>query len=172
MRRPGLLLPLLAVLACGPTAAHRAGQTLASTEAPDAASDPMFACVEGVLAASPVVDQANRPTRRNYRLRTRYVALQNPPSLRTTGVTFVVLPSRGAARELVVEYAWPGPLQGRSGMQPAADPNVSNAEGEALADVGAGLLREVRAQCAPEAPGQPACSRVAEGRLGRCVLGI
>jgi hypothetical protein len=130
----------------------------------------MVACVDAVLATSPVVARVTS-SRRSNDPRTRYVVLQNSPSLRTTGLTFAVVTSRGAARDLVVEYAWPGRWQGTGGMQPAPDLKLSEDEGGALADVGAGLLREVRAQCAPAAPGQPVCSRVADGRTGRCVLG-
>ena len=47
-------------------------------------------------------------------------------------------------------------------MQPPADPRASDIEGEMLTDISAGLLRDVRAQCAPTASGEPACSRVAQ----------
>jgi hypothetical protein len=170
MRRPGLLL-LLSALACGPTAGHRARQTLAPTSEPDSAQDPIVACVDAVLDASPIVEQVTTARRRDDHLRTRYVVLRNPPGPRTTSLLFTVVPSSGAPRELVVEYVWPGPWQGQNGMQPPPDPKVSEVEGETMADIGAGLLREVRAECAPTAPGQPACSRVAQGRGGRCVLG-
>jgi hypothetical protein len=166
MRRPGLFLPLLAALACGPTARHSALETLppASTE------EPMVACVDAVLANSPLVERVTT-SRRSDHPRSRGIVLRNPPSPRSTSLAFVINPSRGAPRELVVEYAWPGLWQGNNGMQPPPDQRTSDIEGQMLADIGAGLLRDVRTQCAPNAPGEAVCSRVAAGRTGRCVLG-
>lgn len=129
-----------------------------------------MACADVVLATSSFVERVSTARGGDYP-RSRYVTLLNPPGPRTTGLRFVVEPSRGAPRELVVEYTWPGPWQGTNGMQPPPDPKVSDVEGETLADIGSWLLRAVRAHCAPNAPGEPACSRIAEGRRGRCVLG-
>jgi hypothetical protein len=130
----------------------------------------MVACVDAVLTNSPLVERITA-ARGGAFPRARYIVLRNPPSPRTTSLRFAVEPSRGAPRELVVEYAWPGPWQGNNGMKPPPDRKTSEIEGEMLTDISAGLLREVRAQCAPAAPGEPACSRVAQGRTGRCVLG-
>lgn len=166
MHRPGLLLLLLAALACGPTGGHRAQQPIAATSAPE----PMMACVDDVLANSAHVERISTTLRDDYP-RSRNFTLRNPPSPRVAGMGFVVTPSQGAPREFVVGFVWPGPWQGRNGMQSPPDRQVLDGEGEMLADIGARLLREVRAQCAPTAPGTPVCTRVREGRGGRCVLG-
>ena len=169
MRRSGLLLPMLAALACGSTPGHRAQQTLAPA-APDSAQEPLLACVDAVLAGSPYVER-QLTKRASANPRKRYVILRNPPSPRSTGLGFAVEPLRGVPREFVVEYAWPGPWQGTSGMKPPPDQRTSDIEGQMMADIGAELLRQVRSECAPAAPGEPVCSRVAQGRSGRCVLG-
>ena len=164
MRRPGLLVPLLAALACGPTTRHSALETLP----PASTDEPMVACVDAVLANSPLVERVTA-SRRSDRPRARYLVLRNPPGPHSSVLGFAVEPSRGAPRELVVEYAWP--WQDVGGMQPPPDQKTSDLEGQTLADIGAGLLRDVRTQCAPNAPGDVVCSRVAAGRTGRCVLG-
>lgn len=166
MRRPCLLVSVLAALACGPTARHSALETLP----PASTDEPMVACVDAVLANSPLVERVTA-SRRSNRPRTRYLVLRNPPGPRSSVLGFAVEPSRGTPRELVVEYAWPGPWQGNNGMQPPPDQRTSDIEGQMLADIGAGLLRDVRTQCAPNAPGEAVCSRVAAGRTGRCVIG-
>jgi len=131
----------------------------------------MVACVDAVLANSPLIERVTT-SRRSDHPRARYLVLRNPPSPRSTSLAFVINPSRGAPRELVVEYAWPGPWQGSTGgMQPPPDQRTAYIEGQTLADIGAGLLRDVRTQCAPNAPGEAVCSKVAAGRTGRCVIG-
>ncbi len=130
----------------------------------------MMACVDAVLAGSPLVERVTSRRVDKYR-RSRYLVLRNPPGPRSTGLAFAVEPERGTPRELVVEFAWPGRWQGVGGMQPPPDPKASDIEGETLRDIAAGFLRDVRAHCAPTAPGEPACSRIAQGRSGRCVLG-
>ena len=167
MHRVGLLLPLVAALACGRTASHRA---LESLPAPSD-EEPMVACVDAVLTNSPLFERA-LTKRRVDRPRARGLMLRNPPGAHPTGLGVAITPARGAPREIVVDYAWPGPWQGTGGgMKPPADPKVSDVEGAMLADISAGLLSELRAECAPSAPGEPVCSRVAQGRTGRCVLG-
>lgn len=171
MRRPDLILPLLSVLACAPTAGHRTQGTMAPASTTDSVmQERMVGCMNAVLNGSSFVDQvaASRPPRVP---RKRYLTLRDPPGPHTKGLTFNVLPSSGAPRELVVEYYWPGRQQEIPGMQPPPDPKVTDGEGEALADIGTRLLREVKAQCAPTVPGEPVCARVAQGQVGRCVLG-
>src|SRR3954462_5149951 len=53
MRRPGLFLPLLAALAGGSPARHSALETLP----PPSTEEPMVACVDAVLANSPLVER-------------------------------------------------------------------------------------------------------------------
>ena len=131
----------------------------------------MVACVDAVLANSPLIERVTT-SRRSDHPRARGLVLRNPPGPRSSFLMFAVEPSRGTPRELVVEYAWPGLWQGGAGgMQPPPDQRTSDIEGQTLADIGAGLLRDVRTQCAPNAPGEAVCSRVAAGRTGRCVLG-
>ena len=54
---------------------------------------------------------------------------------------------------------------------PPKDQGMSNLEGEALTDMGTSLLRELRAQCVPMAPGETACLRVNDGHTQRCSIG-
>jgi hypothetical protein len=123
-----------------------------------------------VLASSPLVERVTA-SRRPDSPRTRGVRLRNPPGQFTTGLLFSIVPPRGPSRELVVEFAWPGPWQGRHGMKQPPDTKTTEVEGEMLADISVRLLLDVRAACAPNAPGQPVCSKVAQDRGGRCVLG-
>src|SRR3982751_2300945 len=125
MRRPGLFLPLLAALACGSTARHSALETLP----PPSADDPIVACMDAVLANSPLIERVTT-SRRSDHPRTRYLVLRNPPGPRSSVLGFAVEPSRGTPRELVVEYAWPGPGQEANGMQPPPDPRASDIEGQ------------------------------------------
>ena len=171
MRRPILLIPLLATLACAPGAAQRAQQTLAPLVVADSVAGPMVACMDRVLARSPAIERISTSPRKDLP-RSRYAELRNPPSPRSKGVGFEIKPAHGAPRELVVGYAWPGNWQGANGMQPATDQQASDTEGEMVTDLATRLLREVRAQCAPNAYGEPACSRVNQGRSGRCVIGL
>src|SRR5678815_3196473 len=57
MRRPALLIPLLATLACGPSAAQRAQPTLAPLAEADSAAGPVVACMDAVLAGSPLIER-------------------------------------------------------------------------------------------------------------------
>jgi hypothetical protein len=169
MRRPSLLLPLLSVLACAHTVGRPPQQTLAPTSARDAADDLIVSCADAVLASSPLVERVVRSGRADSP-RTRGVRLRNPPGQCPTGLLFSIVPSRGPARELVFEYVSPsGGSPG--GMKPPTDPKTREVEGEMLADISVRLLLDVRGECAPNAPGQPMCSRVAQDRGGRCVLG-
>jgi len=168
MHRRGLgLLPLLAALACGHSTGQRGGQALATA----ATDDPALACVDGVLAASQVVERFITG-RRPEHPRSRYFVLKNPPSQRTTGMIVAILPDTGKPRRLVLEFGWPGPWQGEGGMKPPPrDQGMSNLEGEALTDMGTALLRDLRAECVPTAPGETACMKVNEGRVQRCAIG-
>jgi hypothetical protein len=129
----------------------------------------MLACVDTTLATSAIVERLGG--RRVKHPGSRYVVLRNPPGPRANGVLFAVEPERGTPRQFVVEYVWPGVWQGTNGMQPPPDPKVSEIEGEMLTDVATRLLQLVRASCAPDAYGEPVCTRVANGHGGRCVLG-
>jgi len=171
MRRPGLLLSLLTALACSPGPGHGAQRDLAPLSAADSAAGPVVACMDAVLANSPLIERVKTSPRRDLP-RSRYAELRNPPGPLSKGLGFAVNPASGTPRELVVGYAWPGPWQGRNGMQPPPDRQVSDIEGETMTDIATALLREVRAQCAPTTPGEPACSRVDQGRSGRCVIGL
>jgi hypothetical protein len=166
--RPRLLLFLLAGVACNSPAQHgTSAATPASTA--DPAQQSMLTCVDSALASSAIVDRAN--ARRVNNPATRYVVLRNSPSRRVPGVLFSLTPAHGAPREFVVEYVWPGPSLGSGGMAPPPNSNASDFEGQMLTDVAVQLLQLVRSRCAPDAAGEPACSRVADGRGGRCVLG-
>lgn len=172
MRRRGLaLLPLLAALACGHSTRQRGGPALSPAATRDSVDDVTSACMDGVLAASQLADRYVIPRRAEHR-RARYFVLRNPPNQRTTGMSVAILPDTGTPRRLVLEFGWPGPWQGTGGMKPPPrDQGMSNLEGEALTDMGTALLRELRAQCVPMAPGETACVRVEEGRAQRCTIG-
>jgi hypothetical protein len=132
---------------------------------PDSAPLPDLACVDTALATSSLVERV-AAARQGDPPSSRYVVLRNPPGPRSAGMRFTAEP-----RELVVEFVWPGPWQGRNGMQPLQDSKASDMEGEGLTTIGTRLLLVVRARCAPTAAGQPVCARVAQGRGGRCVIG-
>ena len=163
MRQPTTFLAVLAALACHP-AAHRAEQALA----PDSAVEPLVACVRTALADSPNIAEirlrADHP-------RTQTVIFRNPPGPGVGGMAVVVAPSRGTPSQFVVEYTlWVG--------DPAKPFSVDNS-GAAAADVASRLLLEVRAQCAPAAPGAPTCSLMPnfgqdgqKTRTGRCSTAI
>ena len=125
--------------------------------------------MDAVLAASPMVERLY--SRRLDGSRARYVALRNPPSERAPGLGFAIEPKSGTPRQLVLSFPWPRPWRG-SGMVTPIDPKISDMEGEALTDMGSSLVREIRAQCAPMAPGELSCSRVEQGSRQRCVVGI
>ena len=170
MRRPGLLVPFLCTVACSPAAGHHAQQTIAGNSTPVSEQELIVGCVDAVLANSPLVKRVTTP-RSGDNPRARGIVLRNPPSPRTTGLGFAIVPAHGAPRQLVVEFSWPGRWQGEGGMKPPPqDPQASAIEGETLRDVAATLLRDMHAQCAPAAPGEPTCTRVAQGQRGRCVL--
>jgi hypothetical protein len=167
-RRPRLFLSLLVALACS-SGAQQLPETATPAPATDIAQQSMLACVDSAFASTAIVDHA-RTQRRVGNPASRYLKLRNSPSPRVPGVLFSLAPSRGAPRQLVIEYTWPA-SSGTSGMQPPPDPKASEFEGQLLTDVVVQLLQLVRSSCAPDALGEPACSKVAEGRRGRCVLG-
>jgi len=171
MRRSWPVLSLFAALACGHTAGHSAQQELAPLAAVDSLAGPLVACMDNVLAHSTLVERI-RPDGRRVHPRSRGVELRNPPSLRLRGLGFAVNPERGTPRELAVEYVWPGTWVGAGGMQPPPDARSAELEGVMMTDIATALLSDVRAQCAPTAPGEPACSRVSQGRTGRCSIGL
>jgi hypothetical protein len=168
MRGPSLFLSLLAVLACASAGPH-GPETATPATAADAAQQSMLTCVDSAFASSAMVQRAN--ARRTGNPATRFVVLRNSPSRHVPGVLFTLTPAHGAPREFVIEYVWPGPWLGSGGMQPPEDPNASEVEGRMLTDAAVQLLQLVRSRCAPDAAGEPACSRVGDGRGGRCVLG-
>ena len=169
MRRPiSPRLLLIVALACRPSA-HGNDQPFSSAVVVDSTQPPVVACTDAVLAASPMVERLY--SRRLDNPRARYVVLRNPPSERGPGLGFAIEPKRGTPRQLVLSFPWPRPWRG-SGMVTPIDPKIADMEGEALTDMGSSLLRDIRAQCAPMAPGEISCSRVEQGRSQRCVLGI
>jgi hypothetical protein len=170
MRRPALfVLFVSAVLACRRTPGHRVGQTVSPDVAPDSVEDDVAACMESVLIASQVVDRfiPERPENP----RARYFELRNPLTERTTGLGIAIRPVSGAPQRIVAQFAWPGPWQGTNGMQTPSDPGTSAMVGQAMTEIATRLIRELRAECAPTLPGEPSCSRIAQGRSERCTLG-
>ena len=170
MRRPGLLF-LVTVLACGTTSSQRAGQSLQpAADTTGSVEEPMLACVDAMLANSKLLRGVTKG-RSSARSREYGLALRNPPS-RGSGLVFAAHASRDGTKFFAVDFLWPGPWMGsEGGMKPPPDPGVYEGQGEMLRDIAAGLLRDVRAECAPNTPGEAACMRVNQGRGGRCTLG-
>jgi hypothetical protein len=163
MRRSVPLVALVAALACAPTAGRNDQLALG------APATKIEACVDNALEASALVDrnaQRRRWSPRREGSRLRGVRLMNPPGQRIQSVTFGVETSRGEPHQLFVEYFSTGP----SGMQPAQDPRLTELEEQAVGEIGAQLLREVHTLCTPSGPGQPTCSMVSQGHVGRCTL--
>jgi hypothetical protein len=161
MRHPVAFLAILAPLACHP-AAHNTRQALP----PDAAVEPIVACVRSALADAPNVKAAS--FRKDYP-RTIYVSFLNPPDPTVGGMALVVAPTSGTPRQFVVEYTlWTG-RRGTPGV-----PNLARSNAPAVEAMGAQLLGVARDQCAPTAAGAPACSmsNFNERLTGRCSLGI
>ena len=169
MRRSArLLIPLIAALACRPSA-HRGDRSFASADAGDTAQPPLVSCMHAVLATSPMVER--RDSLRLGNERARLVVLRNPPSERAVRLLVAIEPKQGTPRQLAVSCPWPRPWRG-TGMVTPIDPKIADMEGEALTDMGSSLAREIRAQCAPDVPGELACARVEQGRTQRCVVAI
>jgi hypothetical protein len=146
MRRSVPLVALVAALACAPTAGRNDQLALG------APATKIEACVDNALEASALVDrnaQRRRWSPRREGSRLRGVRLMNPPGQRIQSVTFGVETSRG---------------------EPAQDPRLTELEEQAVGEIGAQLLREVHTLCTPSGPGQPTCSMVSQGHVGRCTL--
>jgi hypothetical protein len=167
MRHPIPYLAAAAALACHPGARHRAGQALA----PDSAVEPMVACVRTALEDSPNVAKVGFKSESP---RTQYITFVNPPGVLLGGMTLIVAPSRGTPSQLVVEYTLWRETQGKPGI-----PTLTDLNAPAVSEAGARLLRDVRDQCAPTAPGAAECSTMPDiggnenhARSGRCSIGI
>jgi hypothetical protein len=167
MRRSVAFLALLAALACTPAAGHPDSEA----PTPGIAASPIERCVDNALAASPVVDQSFASRRQwgaNRKwVRVRYVRMVNPPGPRIQGLTLAVESPNGTPRTFALEYFSPG----RGGMQPTYDPQVADLERQAVGEIAAQLLRELRVLCLPSAVPQPTCSMVNQGTVGRCTIG-
>jgi hypothetical protein len=171
MRRARLFVLLLPAFACAHGAGRPAPDDVALDAAPDSEPTPILACTEAVLAGSPLV--ARYSDRRQPRSRGRwFVVLRNPPGPHATGFGLGIRGSRDTPRELVAAFPWPGTWMGEGGMKPQSDQQTYDTEGEMLRDVAVGLLQAVRSECAPDAPGAPACRRLAEGRSAECSVGL
>jgi hypothetical protein len=142
MRRPALLV-LVAALACGTAAGQRAAQSLKpAADTTKSVEDPLLSCVDAV----------------------------NQNSKRFQGVGVSVKGTRGTPRLLIAEVRL-GVWSGAYGMAPPPDRAVLEGQNQTLMDAAARALREVRAECAPNAPGEPVCVKIGDGRTGRCTLG-
>ena len=142
MRRPALLV-LVAALACGTTSGQRAAQSLKpAADTTKTVADPLLSCVDAV----------NRNNSK--RIPAVGVGVEGPlgkPRLLIAGGLLDV---------------WAGAY----GMQPPPDRAVLEGQNQTLMDVAARALREVRAECAPNAPGEPVCVRSGDGKHGRCTF--
>ena len=175
MRTPALLF-LVAALACGTPSGQRTGTSLQpAADRTGTVEDPMLACVDGVVTTSrlfrDVIKGRSSAESRQYGL-----PLRNPPSPYAASLGFSAYSSRDGTKGFAVEFNWPGPWNAAGGgppggMQPRANPGVTEGQGEMVRDVAMTFLRDVRAECAPNMPGEPACFRVKQGQGGRCSLG-
>jgi hypothetical protein len=142
MRRPALLV-LVAALACGTTSGQRAAQSLQpAADTTKTVEDPLLSCVDAV----------------NHNL------------VRLGGVGVGVKGSRGKPR-LLIAGGRLGVWTGAQGMAAPPDRAVLESQNQALMDAAVRALQTVRAECAPNAPGEPVCVRSGDGQYGRCTLG-
>jgi hypothetical protein len=137
------LLVLVAALACGSTSGQRAAQSL------QPATDTTKIVEDPLLSC---VDAVNHSAK--------------------LGVG--VKGERGTPRLLITEVrlaVWTGASAG--GMAPPPDRAVLESQNQTLMDAAARALQTVRAECAPNAPGEPVCIRSGGGQYqyGRCTLG-
>ena len=143
MRRP-VLLVLVAALACGTTSGQRAAQSLQpAADTTKIVDDPLLSCVDAV----------------NHNAKLPRVSVKG---------------KHGTPRLLITEVrlaVWTGASAG--GMAPPPDRAVLESQNQTLMDAAARALQTVRAECAPNAPGEPACVRSGGGQYqtGRCTLG-
>ena len=144
MRHPGLLF-LVAALACGTTSGQRAAQSLQpAADTTTIVDDPLLSCVDAV----------NKNSTRFYQ-----------------GAGVAVEGERGKPRLLIAGArleVWTGASAG--GMKPPPDRAVLESQNQALMDAAVRALQTVRAECAPNAPGEPVCVRRGDGKIGRCTL--
>lgn len=126
-----------------------------------------MACVRDALAESPNAKEVwvvkDSP-------RTVVVRLANAPDPQAGAMALVVAPNRGTPRQFVIEYTlWTGSLHRGAGV-----PNLARLNAPAVEATDALFLRAARNRCAPNAGGEPACSKseLNERINGRCSLGI
>ena len=152
MRRPALLV-LVAALACGTTSGQRAAQSLQpAADTTKIVDDPLLSCVDAVNRnlmpkSEPVFPGA-----------VAGVKVEGPP-----GKPRLLI----AGAHLAV---WTGASAG--GMKPPPDRAVLENQNQTLMDAAVRALQTVRAECAPDAPGEPACVRSGGGQYQtwRCTL--
>jgi hypothetical protein len=167
VHRLAAFLALLAVLACTRSSGHSDSQA----PTPGIAASPIERCVDNALASSSLVDQSYA-TRRQWGssrkwVRGRFVPMVNPPGPFIKGLTLAVESPGGTPHTFTLEYFSPG----RGGMQPNYDPQLADLERQAVGEIAAQLLRELRVLCLPSAVPQPTCSMVKQGTVGRCTIG-
>ena len=140
-----VLLVLVAALACGTTSGQRTAQSLQpAADTTKIVEDPLLSCVEAV----------NKNSTRFYQ-----------------GAGVAVEGERGKPRLLIARArleVWTGASAG--GMKPPPDRAVLESQNQALMDAAVRALQTVRAECAPNAPGEPVCVRRGDGQIGRCTL--
>lgn len=150
MRRPALLV-LVAAVACGTTSGQRAAQSLKpAADTTNSVEDPLLSCVDAVNhnlmpKSEPVFPGAVAGV--------RVEGQPGKPRLLTAGARLAV---------------WTGASAG--GMKPPPDRAVLESQNQALMDAAVRALQTVRAECAPNAPGEPVCVRRGDGQIGRCTL--
>jgi hypothetical protein len=167
VHRSVAFLALLAMLAC----TRSSGRSDSQAPTPGTAASPIERCIDNALASSPLVDQSYASRRQwgsNRKwVRVRYVPMVNPPGPFIKGLTLAVESPDGTPHTFTLEYFSPG----RGGMQPNYDPQLADLERQAVGEIAAQLLRELRVLCLPSAVPQPTCSMVKQGTVGRCTIG-
>jgi hypothetical protein len=155
MRRPALLV-LVAVLACGTPSGQLAAQSLQpAADTTKSVADPLLSCVDAV--------NRNLMAKSEGAVAVGGVRVEGPP-----GKPRLLL---GGARLGAGTSAGPGGMASPpGGMASPPDRALLESQNQALMDAAVKALQTVRAECAPNAPGEPVCVRRGDGRIGRCTL--
>ena len=153
MHRPALLV-LVAALACGTTSGRLAAQSLQpAADTTKSVADPLLSCVDAV----------NRTLMQKSEGAVGGVRVEGPP-----GKPRLLI---GGARLGVWTSAGPGGMAPPpGGMASPPDRAALEAHNQMLMDAAVRALQTVRAECAPNAPGEPVCVRSGNGHIGRCTL--
>ena len=150
MHRPALLV-LVAALACGTTSGQHAAQSLTpAADTTKTVDDPLLSCVDAV--------------NHNAKLGVGVMGKRGTPRLLIAKVRLGVPTGKGPG----------GMASPPGGMATPPDRAVLENQDQTLMEAAARALQTVRAECAPNAPGEPVCVRTGSGQYqyGQCTLGV